>query len=280
MPGRIVLLVTSPRLPAGLLTAQAWDVVRVHPVYAKAESEQTAALRMAGAQVHILAEPTAQALIDGAAADGAAIWLAGPHGDPQLARDLGLRLAADPGLAEMELLYGSWDPPGARLLDAVAVMDRLRADDAWKRAQTHQSLAQYLLEEAYEAYDAIVTDDLDALRGEIGDVLLQVLLHARIAEELPEDERWTIDDVAGDFVAKMIRRNPHVFEPGRQTDDLDEIFANWNAAKRAEAQADPKRRPSSLARALAAMATSSRDEDGRAALREALTLIEELPPAP
>src|SRR5262249_17523331 len=149
-------------------------------------------------------------------------------------------------------------------------------DDAWKRTQTHQSLARYLLEEAYEAYDAIVHDDLDALRGEIGDVLLQVLLHARMAEDLPEDERWTIDDVAGEFVAKMIRRNPHVFEPGRETDDVDEIMANWIAIKRAEAQADPKRRPSTLARALATLAGSSRDEDGQAALREALILFDEL----
>jgi len=222
-------------------------------------------------------EPTAQALID-AAEPGAAIWLAGPHGDPQLARELGLKLAADPSLAEMELLYGSWDPAGARLLDAVAVMDRLQVDDAWKRSQTHQSLARYLLEEAYEAYDAIVTDDLEALRGEIGDVLLQVLLHARMAEDLPEDERWTIDDVAGEFVAKMIRRNPHVFEPGRQTDDLDEITANWYAAKRAEAAAHPKRRPSTLAQALATLAASSPEEDGLAALREAEKMLKNAPP--
>jgi XTP/dITP diphosphohydrolase len=277
MPGRIVLLVTSPRLPAELLTAAAWDLVRVHPVFAAAESDQVAALRAAGADVTVLAEPTAQVLIDAAGAEGTAIWLAGPQGDPRLARELGLRLAGEPQLAEMELLYGSWDPPGARLLDAVAVMDRLRADDAWKRSQTHQSLARYLLEEAYEAYDAIVADDLDAMRGEMGDVLLQVLLHARIAEELPEDERWSIDDVAGEFVAKMIRRNPHVFEPGRQTDDLDEIFANWNAAKKAEATAYPERRPSSLAQALVTLAESSRDEDGRAALRAALDSLENRP---
>lgn len=277
MPGRIVLLVTSPRLPAGLLTAAAWDLVRVHPVLAQSESAQTAALRAAGADVRIVAEPTAQILIDAADQD-AVIWLAGPVGDPQLARQLGLKLAADPSLAEMELLYGSWDPQGARLLDAVAVMDRLRADDAWKRSQTHQSLARYLLEEAYEAYDAIVHDDLEALRGEIGDVLLQVLLHARIAEERPEDERWTIDDVAGEFVAKMIRRNPHVFEPGRETDDLDEIVANWHAVKRAEAAEHPKRRPSTLAQALATLAASSPDEDGPAALQAALELLKNASP--
>jgi XTP/dITP diphosphohydrolase len=272
MTARIVLLVTSPRMPAGLLTAQAWDLVRAYPVLAGAENEQTTALRAAGADVAILALPTAEALI-AAAAGGAVVWLAGPAGDDKLARQLGLRLAADPQLAEMELLYGSWDPPGARLLDAVAVMDRLHADDAWKRAQTHQTLAKYLLEEAYEAYDAILADDLEALRGEIADVLLQVLLHARIAEELPEGERWNIDDVAGEFVAKMIRRNPHVFEAGRQTDDLDEILANWNAVKKAEAALHPRRSPSSLAGALATLAGSSRDEDGVAALREALALL-------
>jgi XTP/dITP diphosphohydrolase len=279
MPGRIVLLVTSHRLPAGLLTAAAWDLVRVHPVFAQNESAQTAALRASGVDVRIVPEPTADHLI-AAAEDGAVIWLAGPHGDPQLARQLGLKLAADPGLAEMELLYGSWDPPGARLLDAVTVMDRLVSPggDPWKRSQTHQSLARYLLEEAYEAYDAIVNDDLEALRGEIGDVLLQVLLHARIAEEAPEDERWTIDDVAGEFVAKMIRRNPHVFEPGRETDDLDEIFANWHAAKRAEAAAHPKRPTSTLAQALATLAESSRDEDGAAALRTALETLDNTAP--
>lgn len=130
-------------------------------------------------------------------------------------------------------MYGSWDPPGARLLDAVTVMDRLHAEDPWKREQTHRTLARYLLEEAYEAYDSIISGDLAALRGEIGDVLLQVLLHARLAEELPEDERWNIDDVAGDFVDKMIRRNPHVFG-GVTVESTEEIIDNWERIKRAE----------------------------------------------
>ena len=110
-------------------------------------------------------------------------------------------------------MYGSWDPPGARLLDAVAVMDRLASPggDPWKRAADPRSLAPFLLEESYEAYDAIVAGDLDALREELGDVLLQVVLHARLAEELPEGERWSVDDVAGGLVDKMVRRNPHVF---------------------------------------------------------------------
>ncbi|MGW3893183.1 nucleoside triphosphate pyrophosphohydrolase [Micromonospora chokoriensis] len=235
MTARIVLLVTSPRLPAGLLTAAAWDVVRRHPVLTGAESELVTAVRQAGAEVVVVDGPATQRLLDTVAAHGTAVWLAGPAGDEALARELGLRLAREPGLAEMELMYGSWDPPGARLLDAVAVLDRLASPggDPWKRAQTHRSLAGYLLEESYEAYDAIDADDTDALREELGDVLLQVVLHARLAEELPEGERWSIDDVAGGLVDKMIRRNPHVFA-GAEAGTLEEITENWERIKRAE----------------------------------------------
>ncbi|MER7590664.1 nucleoside triphosphate pyrophosphohydrolase [Micromonospora sp. NPDC127501] len=235
MTARIVLLVTSPRLPAGLLTAAAWDVVRQHPVLTGADSELTTAVRQAGAEVTVVDGPATQPLLDAVAAHGTVVWLAGPAGDEALARELGLRLARQPGLAEMELMYGSWDPPGARLLDAVAVLDRLASPggDPWKRAQTHRSLAGYLLEESYEAYDAISADDTDALREELGDVLLQVVLHARLAEDLPEDERWTIDDVAGGLVDKMIRRNPHVFA-GAEAGTLEEITENWERIKRAE----------------------------------------------
>ncbi|MFY1574464.1 nucleoside triphosphate pyrophosphohydrolase [Verrucosispora sp. WMMD703] len=232
---RIVLLVTSPRLPAGLLTAAAWDVVRAAPVLAAEESELTTALRSAGAEVRVLDGPPVPSLLDAAAAQDTVVWLAGPAGDESLARELGLRLAREPGLAELELMYGSWDPPGARLLDAVAVLDRLLSPggDPWKRAQTHRSLAGFLLEESYEAYDAISAGDTDALREELGDVLLQVVLHARLAEELPEDERWSIDDVAGGLVDKMIRRNPHVFA-GAEAGTLEEITANWERIKQAE----------------------------------------------
>jgi XTP/dITP diphosphohydrolase len=105
--------------------------------------------------------------------------------------------------------------------------------DPWKREQTHATLAQFLLEECYEAYDAISAGDLDALREELGDVLLQVVLHARLAEELPDGERWTIDDVAGGLVDKMVRRNPHVFA-GERAGTVEEITANWERIKQAE----------------------------------------------
>lgn len=232
MPRRIVLLVTSPRLPAGLLTAQAWDLVRAYPVFASADSDSVVALRSCGAAVELTADPL-PVLLGAVAEHGTVIWLAGPTGDEELARGLGLRLAQEPGLAELELMYGSWDPPGARLLDVVTVMDRLASPggDPWKQEQTHQTLARYLLEEAYEAYDAISDHDLAALREELGDVLLQVVLHARMAEEA--EQPWSVDDLAGDLVEKLIRRNPHVFAD-EQVAGVEEIVQNWERIKRAE----------------------------------------------
>jgi XTP/dITP diphosphohydrolase len=235
---RIVLLVTSPRLPAGLLTAAAWDLVRAHPVYAAAESEQGDALHAAGIQVTVI-EPDPETLVAALAEQDTIVWLSGPAGDQEFARQLGLRLAREPSLAELELAYGSWDPPGARLLDAVAVMDRLASPggDPWKQQQTHETLAQYLLEEAYEAYDAIAEGDLGALREELGDLLLQVVLHARLAEERTDGERWSVDDVAADLVDKMVRRNPHVFA-GESVDGIEAITDNWERIKRAEKARD------------------------------------------
>lgn len=240
---RLVLLVTSPRLPAGLLSAAAWDLVRAYPVLTGADGAQAAALRACGVPVSLV-EPRPDVLLDALATHGTVVWLAGPAGDGQLARQLGLRLAREPGLAELELCYGSWDPPGARLLDAVAVLDRLLSPggDPWLRElaapprttrDAHESLARYLVEECYEACDAIGAGDLDALREELGDVLLQVVLHARLAEELPEEQRWNVDDVAGGLVEKLIRRNPHVFA-GERVDGVADIEDNWERIKQQE----------------------------------------------
>jgi XTP/dITP diphosphohydrolase len=235
---RIILLVTSPRLPAGLMTAGAWDAVRENPVFSRADGEQATALRVSGVPVTVL-EPDPDLLLAELAGRDAVVWLAGPDGDQGFARSLGLRLTRNPELADLELMYGSWDPPGARLLDAVAVIDRLLAPggDPWKRAQDHRTLAPYLLEESYEAYDAMMAGDLGELREELGDVLLQVVLHARLASELPEEDAWNVDDVAAGLVEKMIRRNPHVFAGERLT-GLDEITESWERIKRAEKSRD------------------------------------------
>jgi NTP pyrophosphatase (non-canonical NTP hydrolase) len=236
MPGRLVLLVTSPRLPAGLLTAEAWGLVRTYRCFAGADSDLVRAVRGAGGTVDLVDSATtdlATVLLDAIADHGTVVWLAGPRGDEALAREIGLRLARGSDGVTLELRYGSWDPPGARLLDVVTVIDRLVSPggDPWKREQTHQTLARYLLEEAYEAYDAIDAHDLDALREEMGDVLLQVVLHARMAEEA--DPPWTVDDLAGGLVDKLIRRNPHVFA-GVEVSGVDEIIANWERIKKEE----------------------------------------------
>ncbi|GGL90700.1 nucleoside triphosphate pyrophosphohydrolase [Micromonospora yangpuensis] len=267
MTRRIVLLVTSPRLPAGLLTAAAWDVLRTRPVLAGERSALTAALDATGVEVTVVDGPPAQALLDAAAEYGTVVWLAGPAGDESLARQVGLRLAREPGLAELELMYGSWDPPGARLLDAVEVMDRLASPggDPWKRAQTHRSLAHFLLEECYEAYDAISADDTEALREELGDVLLQVLLHARLAENLPDDERWSVDDVAGALVEKLVRRNPHVFADG-EAGSLADIEASWERIKQAEKARDSVLDGIALSQPALALAAKILDRAGRVGL--------------
>ncbi len=122
--------------------------------------------------------------------------------------------------------------PGSRLLELVTVMDRLRQECPWDREQTHRSLAKYLLEETYETLEAIETGDPHHLREELGDLLLQVYFHARIAQEAG-DEGFTIDDVAGDIADKLVRRHPHVFA-GLEVEDADEVDRNWDSIKAAE----------------------------------------------
>jgi len=119
------------------------------------------------------------------------------------------------------------------LLEAVRVMDRLRSPGGcpWDAEQTHRSLAPYLLEEAYEAYQALEDNDSDGVRDELGDVLLQVLFHARVAAEEPGG--WDIDDVASGLVAKLVRRHPHVFADTQVRGSAD-VEANWDAIKRTE----------------------------------------------
>ncbi|HET6625217.1 MAG TPA: MazG family protein [Nocardioidaceae bacterium] len=111
-------------------------------------------------------------------------------------------------------------------------MDRLRTSCPWDREQTHRSLAKYLLEESYEALEAIETGDVGHLREELGDLLLQVYFHARIASESAE-EGFTIDDVAAGIVDKLVHRHPHVFA-GLEVTDSGEVEENWETLKAAE----------------------------------------------
>ena len=121
---------------------------------------------------------------------------------------------------------------GAQFERLVQVMDRLRVDCPWDAAQTHRSLVKHLIEESAELVDAIETGSDEDLREELGDVLMQVVFHARLAEE---DGLFTIDDVAAAITDKLVRRHPHVFAGEDTPDDLDTL---WEVRKRATKRRD------------------------------------------
>ena len=120
--------------------------------------------------------------------------------------------------------------PDEELLEFLAVMRRLRAECPWKAAQTHRSLARYLLEETHETLEALDTGDAAHLREELGDLLLQIYFHAVIAEERGD---FTIGDVARDITDKMHRRNPHVFGDG-SAGDAAAVNEVWETIKAQE----------------------------------------------
>ena len=120
---------------------------------------------------------------------------------------------------------------GERLVDAVAMMDKLRTSGPWESQQTHDSLRRYLLEETYEVFDAVRSGNADDLRDELGDVLLQVLFHARIAEDAPE-RSFSIDDVADSLIRKLVNRVPAVLA-GEEV-SLEDQLAQWEERKAME----------------------------------------------
>jgi tetrapyrrole methylase family protein/MazG family protein len=126
---------------------------------------------------------------------------------------------------------------GARLLDLIRVVARLRAPDGcpWDRAQTHRSLRRHLLDETYELLDAIEDGDPSRLKEELGDVLLQAVFHAQMAAD---DAAFDIDDVAELTVEKLIRRHPHVFAEV-EADTPEEVYANWERIKATEGEERP-----------------------------------------
>jgi MazG family protein len=127
---------------------------------------------------------------------------------------------------------------GRRLLDLVKVMAKLRGPGGcpWDREQTHQTLAHPLLEETHELLEAIDSGDSDAIRDELGDLLLQVVFHAEMASE---EDRWDVDDVARRLTEKLIHRHPHVFSDV-EVSGADEVVTNWERLKAEEGPA-PRR---------------------------------------
>lgn len=215
----LTVLLTSPRVAPGQLTLPAWDALRAAPRVGVAASDHPLlpSLSEAGIDYEVLPE-----------VPGTGVWLNEP-GDETIP-------------AGASVLRGSSDLPGARLLDLVATMDTLRRSCPWDAKQTHESLAPHLLEEPYEALEALETGDDKAFREELGDVLLQVVFHARIAAERPDG--YTIDDVADGITAKLIRRHPHVFADV-EANSAGAVERNWDEIKKAE-RASAGREPSVL----------------------------------
>ncbi|WP_432057483.1 nucleoside triphosphate pyrophosphohydrolase [Streptomyces sp. bgisy022] len=238
-PGRVVLLTTSHRVAPGLLSWPAWQALHAadRVLCSDGAHPQLPYLREAGLAVEEAA-PAAEELVDACAGGRTVVVVATGEGEPALTD--GLARLAGSGRVRMpalELLPGSYDLPGARVLDLVQVMDRIRAACPWSSLQTHQGLAKYGIEEAYELVEAIEEGDRDELREELGDVLLQVVFHSRIAEEHPEAP-FSLDDVAGGIVAKLIHRHPHVFGDATATTP-EEVKEHWLRTK-----AEEKRRTS------------------------------------
>jgi XTP/dITP diphosphohydrolase len=228
----LTVLLTSPRVAAGLLSFEAWSLLRSasRVLAGSAEHPLLPALTTAGVLADVVEPPADVAAVLSEAAldaDGPVVWLATPGAEI----DGGLISAVS---VPVTVLRGSQDLPGAHLIDVVGVMDTLRVSCPWDAKQTHASLLPYLLEEAYEAVETVESGDLVALREELGDVLFQAVFHARIAAERGVDQGgFTIDDVADVLVAKLKRRHPHVFGSVSVT-SADEVNRNWEEIKKTE----------------------------------------------
>ncbi|WNI15833.1 MazG family protein [Actinacidiphila sp. ITFR-21] len=234
-PGRLVLLTSSHRVAPGQLSWPAWRTLREadRVVCPDPGHPQLPYLREAGVAVEI-ADPGGRELADATAGGRTVVYLpvsggAAPAVTDELARLGGSGRVAMP---DLELLPGSWDLPGARLLDLVQVMDRIRAECPWSSQRTHEDLAAYGIEEMYELVEAIEQGDREAVREELGDVLLQVVFHAAIAEGHPQ-EPFGIDDVAAGLVAKLVHRHPHIYGD-EVAETPEQVQANWVRLKGVE----------------------------------------------
>jgi XTP/dITP diphosphohydrolase len=234
-PGRLVLLTTSHRVAPGQLSWPAWQILREadRVLCADPEHPQLPYLREAGVRVE-LAAPTGRELVDAAAGARTVVYLpAGGEDDREVTDELAaLGGSGRVAMPDLELLPGSWDLPGARLLDLVQVMDRIRSECPWSSLRTHQDLASYGIEEMYELVEAIEEGDRAAVKEELGDVLLQVVFHAAIAEGDPADP-FDIDEVAAGLVAKLVHRHPHIYGD-EIAETPEQVQANWVRLKGVE----------------------------------------------
>jgi len=249
---RLVLIDTVDALP-GLLPLHAWSALMSSDLVlvGRADHPFLPALQVEELHVEVLPEEVegraltradllsglapadrgrAELVVDRARASAQAAYLFGPADVEAFTRVLGME-AARAGL-EVEVVYFGAAPRGVTLVELVEVQRRLRAPGGcpWDAEQTPASLARYAVEEVYELLEAIAAGDVGARREELGDVLLQVVFQAAVAEEAGE---FSVDDVARGLIDKLVRRHPHVFGDAT-AQDADSVMANWDALKRAE----------------------------------------------
>jgi XTP/dITP diphosphohydrolase len=236
---RLTLLLSTPRIAPGLFSRDAWTALAgAAHVLAKDEDEsQLYAIQESGVAAAHLGERTpeelARLLVE-RTDDGQVVWIGSADGDPGLTDALAAEVSSRQDPPEVEILVGSYDVPGSRLLDLVAVMDRLRSPGGcpWDAEQTHESLVPYLIEETHEVVEAIELGDRTHMVEELGDLLLQVAFHARVGQEHP-DSPFGIDDIAGGIVEKLVRRHPHVFADV-EAETSQQVADNWEQIKAAE----------------------------------------------
>lgn len=249
----LALVETAAALP-GLLPSVAWQALTTAARVVAIEPDAhpaVAGLRGAGITVEALepAEPEPvvgrdllaptptprESLARAALAqarDHGDVALVLPPDDTDFAREVGIAATRDADV-EVEWVFLVGAPRGLALLDLVTVIDRLLDPEdgcPWDLEQTHDSLAPHLVEETYEAVDAIASGDDAAMVEELGDVLMQVVFHARLAQQR---RAFDIDAIAAGISDKLVRRHPHVFGD-REVADADEVKANWEAIKASE----------------------------------------------
>ena len=247
--GRVVLVETSDLLP-GMLPFQAWDALATADVVLVRDTvahPSAPSLHLAGLDLValdpipldrgdlLLTRPgapddrrLAKSLVAAARERGRVVYLL-EDDERGLAPALAGMVAEHD--IEIELVFLAQLPRGTELLRAVAIMDRLRDPDGgcpWDLEQDHHSLGRYLVEETYELLDAITSEDDADVKEELGDVLLQVLFHARIAAER---HAFGVDDVARALTDKLVRRHPHVFTDADGGEDADDVQRSWDRLK-------------------------------------------------
>ncbi len=239
----LTLIQTGDQCPAGLLSWPAWQALnQADRVLAGEQTREEwepvlAAAGLRGSWLSAAPADLGRCLVDDAD-EARVVWIVSRDGDPGLVEAITAELVQRTGqgvpVPTVEVVLGSWDLPGSQLLDLVAVMNRLRSPGGcpWDREQTHASLLPYAIEEVYELAEAIETGGRDDLVEELGDLLLQVVFHARLGEELVVGG-FGIDDVAEGIAAKLRRRHPHVFADVHAP-TAAAVESNWEQIKKAE----------------------------------------------